>query len=423
VLPDCKVNGSVYHPYIDLEGADFMKIDPAFVALQRVSSTPQMREKSGVTSSGRDSTALEKVDDLFTRQEAQPALIQSRRLPSTEQETEPKQVQETAPEPTQQISETSKPPSSIKTNENGTLSIIEESPSSQSQSPSGEINFARMYGVETSPAPNCPESFSEKDVESFYYSTNGPDGVGDLSPEGMKLYEAVKAKYLDRVPVCPVGPPTLYLTGGLPGSGKGYILSRILKDRPEFVLVDPDEIKKDILRDLAERSPQMKEQIADHATWNDVIHETSSDMAKRLMNDALVSGKDIVFDSSMASRNINKYRNYAKHARVLGYQVNGIISDVSEETAVERAYKRAGNPIKINLGNDETLTLRGRFTKPAYIHDCAQNLQSNLDTYLKEGMYDRCVIFDNNSTTPTPSAVYEREQLPDGTFSMKRCSS
>lgn len=400
-----------------------MKIDPAFVALQRVSSTPQMRETPGITSSGQDNAVQSRVDDLFTRQETQPSLIQSRKLPSTEQETEPQQVKETAPEPPPQISEASKVPSSIKANGNGTLSIIEESPSSQNQSTSGEINFARMYGVETAPAPNCPKSFSEEEVERFYYKSSGPDGFGELSPEGMKLYESVKAKYLDRVPVCPVGPPTLYLTGGLPGSGKGYVLSKMLKDRPEFVLVDPDEIKKDILRDLAERSPQMKGQIADHEAWNDVIHETSSDMAKRLMNDALVSGKDIVFDSSMASRNIGKYRNYAKYARVMGYQVNGIITDVSEETAVERAYKRAGNPIKINLGNDETVTLRGRFTKPAYIHDCAQNLQSNLDTYLKEGLYDRCVIFDNNSTTPTPSAVYEREQLPDGSFSMKRCSS
>ncbi|GEM_PF-1753762 len=400
-----------------------MKIDPAFVALQSVSSSSQRVETPRVTSSGQDVTAETKVDDLFTRQEKEAPLIQSKPLPPTTlQETQSSQSEVSSPELPSTLPEESKAPSPIRTNGNGTLSVIEESPASQSQSASGEINFARLYGVDTPPASNVPQNFTSEEIERFYFASSGPEGVGELSGEGMRLYETVRAKYIDRVAVCSVGPPTLYLTGGLPGSGKGYIISKILQEgpQPQFVLVDPDEIKKDILRDLARTNPQLKEQMTENKHWGNVIHETSSAMAKRLMSDALESGRDIVFDSSMASSNVEKYRTFAKCARANGYQITGIISDVSEDTSIKRAFQRADKPTHIHIDDKETVVLPGRLTKPDYIHECAMNLHTNLNTYLEEGMYDRCMIFDNNSPTPVVSATFKREKNPDGTFSSKK---
>jgi len=408
-----------------------MKIDPAFISLQGVSAGTWKPETAGVRASGMDNAVQQKTDDLFARQEAEPPILKGRDLSALKMESAPPEKDETLQQPPETSSQPAEPsrtdtaaesPSAIRTNGNGTLSVIEESRAPQGQTDSGGINFAELYGVNVGNASHIPQRFSAEEVERCYFKSSGPQGVGELSEEGVKMYEAVKAKYLDSVPVCPVGPPTMYLTGGLPGSGKGYILSKIMQGKPQFVLVDPDEIKKDILRDIADKNPKLKGEMSQYNGWNDVVHETSSDLAKRLMSDALMSGKDIVFDSSMASSNVGKYRGFADRARAMGYRVNGIIADVSEDTAVKRAYQRADTPVRLDLKNGETLNLRGRFTQPDYIHECALNLHSNLDTYLQEGMYDRCVVFDNNSPDPTVSASYVREKHRDGTFSMKRCT-
>lgn len=303
----------------------------------------------------------------------------------------------------------------IHQNSNGTLSVIPEAPTpSGGTGSTGEMNFARLYGVD-GPA-TAPQHFTRAEVDRFYLRGE------ELSPEGMRLYETLKTRYIDEIPRCKRGSPALYLTGGLPGSGKGFILSKIMKDEPQFVLVDPDEIKKHILRDLAKANPELKGEMAADRNWSDVIHETSSIMAKRLMNDALRSGKDIVFDSSMATKNVDKYRSYARTARANGYRVYGLITNVTEDTANQRALMRAGKPTDVILG-DGVLSLPGRLTRSDYIHDCAQNLQSNLDTYLQEGIYDRCTVFDNNEHSPDGAlrvmATYTRQQNPDGTFTMK----
>jgi len=144
----------------------------------------------------------------------------------------------------------------ISANANGTLSIIDTPPApGPHQTDPGEINFAKLYGVDTTSSSTVPQHYNLKEVEGHYLA-GGVQKAQTLSEEGLKLYETVKKRYLEAVPRCPHGSPSLYLTGGLPGSGKGHILSRVMKDRPEFVKVDPDEIKKLILRDLVSKNPE-----------------------------------------------------------------------------------------------------------------------------------------------------------------------
>jgi predicted kinase len=308
-------------------------------------------------------------------------------------------------------------PDPMSLNNNGTLSVIEQPGAFGSAGEAGGVNFAKLFGVDSPPERAVPQQFSREEVEKFYFTRSGPQGPGELSAEGERLYETIKARYIDKIPLCPHGTPTLYLTGGLPGSGKGYILSKMMREKPEFVLVDPDEIKKHIMKDLMQANPGLKDQMVNNADWGLTVHETSSAMAKQLMDDALQSGRDIVFDSSMASGNVDKYRKYARVARQNGYRVNAIISDVSEETAVKRALKRAGVTTTIPLER-ENVHLPGRLTRSDYIHECAQNFQHNLDTYLDEGVFDRCVIFDNNDAVPRPRASYVRFQRQDGSYGM-----
>ena len=305
----------------------------------------------------------------------------------------------------------------VVTNANGTLSIIEE-PKDAPVQDTGGINFAKMFGVDTDSETKGPKNFTDKDIEGHYFAKDADSakGIDDLSEDGKKLYATIKARYLDSVPKCPHGSPTLFLTGGLPGSGKGFILGKVLGDNPQMVRVDPDEIKKDILQDMFQKNPSLKDQAAVDKTWGNKIHETSSFMAKMLMNDALGSGKDIVFDSSMASKNVGKYRNYAQTARQDGYKVYGIISDVSVDTADERALGRADKPTVVKMEDGSTATLPGRLTERSYIEDCSKNLHDNLETYLGEGMYDNCVVFDNNSreNPAVVTKVYIRSKNVDG---------
>lgn len=324
-----------------------------------------------------------------------------------------KEKKDIAPQLTSQPQEESYE-SGVISNSDGTFSVRGEQISRHSIQP-GRVDFAKMFGVKTESKSEhpVPKNFNTQDIEKHYFLTDVEDAKGkeSLSPEGMKLYETIKTRYLDSIPQCPYGSPTLYLTGGLPGSGKGFILGKIMGGKPQHVLVDPDQLKKDIIRDLSQKNPELKGQMAEDKLWGNTLHETSSFMAKMLMGDALGSGKDIVFDSSMASRNVNKYRNYAKQARKDGYKVVGIISDVTEKTANQRAIKRANKPTVVSLDDNSSITLPGRLTESSYIADCAKNLDTNLQTYLHEDIYDYCTIFDNNSSVNPAqiSKVYARE--------------
>lgn len=313
-------------------------------------------------------------------------------------------------------------PESVRTNTNGTITVLSPPPPGTS---SEEVNFARLYGVETSPAGDRPQHFTRDAVEQLYFTGGRPEDGAPPSDAGKELYGVIKSTLLDPVPQCPYGSPSLYFTGGLPGSGKGYVLRKMAEGptpgghMPQFVHVDPDEIKKYLLSDFAARNPQVREEMSRTPGWNDMIHESASALAKQLMSDALASGKDIVFDSSMASTNVEKYRKYARVARDKGYRIYGLINEVSEETAQERAVKRAKKPMELTLPDGETLALPGRLLQPRYIHECALNLQTNVDTYLGEGLFDRCVIFDGTSRDTPVKASLERVQNPDGSFTSR----
>lgn len=398
---------------IDITNMNLVQFQPKVDGISRV-QTPATKQVQGSGEEPKKPGDAVSVD--FSRMSMAPALgdIQTSQVDKVKtKETGPQMAALPCPKPDAEKS-------GMVTNANGTLSIIEEPAAAPTQD-TGGVNFAKMFGVDTGSKAEStvPKHFNSREIEGHYFA-NGADkakGLNDLSGDGKKLYEAIKARYLDSVPQCPHGSPTLYLTGGLPGSGKGFILSKIMGDSPQMVRVDPDEIKKDILHDLARKNSNLLDEAATNKTWGNDIHETSSFMAKMLMDDALVSGKDIVFDSSMASGNVDKYRNYAATARQNGYKVNGIISDVSVETANQRALGRADKPTILKLEDGSTKTLPGRLTERSYIEGCAKHLDSNLKTYLNEGMYDHCMVFDNNSSENPAQVkmVYKREIGPDGT--------
>ena len=261
-----------------------------------------------------------------------------------------------------------------------------------------------------------PEAFSKAEVDRFYLTGE----EGKLSPVGQVLFNKVRTKFLESIPDTPLGSPTLYMTGGIPGSGKGRIVSQLWEQSPHFVLVDADEIKNVVLADLVTANPALRPQMEQCKEWASVVHRTSRVMAHDLMEEALGSSKDILFDSTLASPNRQEYHQFVDRARQGGRGVHAIICNVDVSKAIERAEKRAKKPTVIDLPQDK-LILPGRFVPLELIPGAKEGLTANSELFLKEGLFDDVTIYDN-SRDGEPlrlDARYERVSLPDGGYTSK----
>jgi Zeta toxin len=92
--------------------------------------------------------------------------------------------------------------------------------------------------------------------------------------------------------------PTLDLMGGGGASGKGFVLSKLVKDgaieRDNAVRLNPDEIKAMI--------PEFVEIIeAGDSRAADVVHEESSQVAKAVLSEAMDRRLNIVYDSTLGN--------------------------------------------------------------------------------------------------------------------------
>ena len=273
-----------------------------------------------------------------------------------------------------------------------------------------------LDGVGAAKASSVPQSFTQKEVDS-YYMTTGADGKVGLSDAGKAVFATVKAKFMDPVPKAPFGSPTLYFSGGLPGSGKSATMRELFKgSKDEFVRVDPDAIKETLLEDLATKNPALRPQMAADDSWAGVVHETSSLMAKQLANESLGTGKDVLYDSTMASATPDKFQNLAAKARAVGYRVQALITKVTPETAARRALERAKYPTVLNLPDQTTLKLPGRLIQKDYIDECQSHLENNLHHFVQTGLFDRMTVF-NNDKDGMPAqreATYKRQMTEQG---------
>jgi predicted kinase len=241
-------------------------------------------------------------------------------------------------------------------------------------------------------AQEVPQKFRLREVQDYYLSGDEES----LSEAGQALYASIRDRALANAEPTQVGSPTVYFTGGLPGSGKGQILDK-MEANGGFVLIDPDHIKHDIMADLARKNPQLREAMQNDREWGTVVHWTSSLMAKQLMLDALETGADLVFDSSMSTPDQARYHEFASKARSQGYRVNALICDVRLEKSIERSEKRAQKPVEVEVEGADSLKLPGRLVTADYIRECQTRLEHNLFSFRMAGLFDSMSFYDNNS--------------------------
>jgi len=139
------------------------------------------------------------------------------------------------------------------------------------------------------------------------------------------------------------------LAGGLPGAGKTSALTGVAGiDLSKYLMVNPDDIKEEMAR--RGMVPEIKGLSPMEAT--DLVHEESSDIAKRLANRAYADRKNVIWDVTMSS--VESMQKRIANLRTAGYEdTEGIFVDIPVEVSIKRAEARHRE------GHDQYLAGRG----------------------------------------------------------------
>ena len=182
-------------------------------------------------------------------------------------------------------------------------------------------------------------SVLDKDVQSFkggsaekYLVSDGKGGF-KFSEERQALHDSIVKKAIEGVPKS--ADQTFYMLGGGPAAGKTTMIERgdiaiPSVEKKQAVLVNPDVVKES----LPEYKPLVDKKTAQFT------HEESSFISKRIQNEALANGQDIVLDST-GNSSYDKALSKVSKAKEMGYKVKGYYATVSVAEALRRNENRA----------------------------------------------------------------------------------
>lgn len=225
--------------------------------------------------------------------------------------------------------------------------------------------------------------FTEPFVSQFYIDR----GTSRLTAEGLQLVQGEHRRLTAKVSAPVDRDRMLYLTGGLPGSGKGGIVHAILKANPSILLVDPDLMKSEVVDDLVARFPGLKQAITSSTTWASVVHEASSLCAKRLCTLILQDAThDLLYDATMAGASWEWYQLLCSAASAQGYFVLANICTTPAELCLQRAATRATKEVVTRAGH----RLQGRAVPKTQIEASANQLPKNIVEYQCRALYGSC---------------------------------
>jgi DNA repair protein RadC len=140
--------------------------------------------------------------------------------------------------------------------------------------------------------------------------------------EAIPEYSSIKKKLFSEAGD---GIGQLYITGGLPGSGKSSVLGHSFNQNK--VVIDPDAIKYMI----ADERGIGKEEV-DKKPWE--LHEDSSVIAKHLIREAVREGKDVVYDTTMKGE--ENLRDLLEIVKYDTFQINAKFIHIPLKSGIER---------------------------------------------------------------------------------------
>lgn len=189
--------------------------------------------------------------------------------------------------------------------------------------------------------------------------------TNDYTPERRAFHDQVIGSYFEgKVPA--KGQKVAIVMMGGTASGKSTMLRTAGRGGPDFVHVDPDDIKGK----LPEYREAVKQKYKGAAS---MAHEESSTLGKRVLKEAIDGGYNVVLDGTGA--NGEKYAKQVQGLKDKGYFVHLMMPDQDMATAVRDAGGRAertGRYVPNEFIAKAYDAIPGNFHKIAKLADSAQ---------------------------------------------------
>lgn len=208
----------------------------------------------------------------------------------------------------------------------------------------------------------------------------GADGKWDA-----ERVASVHQPYVDStmkgIPASKVQPPTVYMTGGGPATGKTKGLLENPKTgipgKTKAAHIDPDSAKQAI--------PEYRAGVkAGDRTIASHVHEESSHMSKLAVAANLAAGHDVVYDS-VGDSGIAKLAAKVQQMRDAGAaRVHAAYATTTVETAFARADARA--------------LKTGRYVPHAFIAQAHQDVTRTTLAAINKGIFDKLDVWDTEGT-------------------------
>lgn len=241
-----------------------------------------------------------------------------------------------------------------------------------------------------------------------------PDGEfipGTWKPEREALHEDIYDAHYAGKTLPPAGQtPQAFFTAGGGASGKGASTFMVniggtptemtlkeIEKRNDFIIVDPDRIKK--------MMPEYKALIAagkivpaDGLYAAAGVHEESSDLAKLIAEDAMSRGYNVVFDTTGSSP---KFLQKIIKAKEHGYETQVTMMSVPTNDAVVRSIDRAER-----AGSSS----EGRYVSVKALREAHAGASQMMPLWQKSGAVDSWRVFDNSDFQATVVAESSAEK-------------
>lgn len=137
----------------------------------------------------------------------------------------------------------------------------------------------------------------------------------------------------------------VWITIGAPGSGKSTWAKKLAEGRPDIVRVCPDDNRRTIGGD----------------SNNQAVSYPAFCMAKDQVRNALVSGKNVVFDATNMHRKARK--DFINLARGHGAEAIAVVFECTKATLLQRNVKRGSEGGRV-VGEDVIDRMLERYMRP-----------------------------------------------------------
>jgi len=190
------------------------------------------------------------------------------------------------------------------------------------------------------------------------------------------------------------------MTGGLAGAGKTTVLNGPAQvDTSRYVTISADEMKDEMIKAGMHVTIPGHPELTPMET-SALYHVESAFMADMLMERALQSGRNVIIDASMGTKEAPMSR--LARLRELGYNVRGIFVDIPPSVSLERAagrYRWGMRQWREGKGPG------GRTIPPRFITGQARPGGGSVnrqvfDELAREGVFDQSEVYDNTGDAP-----------------------